>query len=403
MPGLEDLSDADLDALEAGDITRISDKGLFVLESAQAQQPQPSAKGRFLQAVDIARKPLQKVAEFGRRGAAEAQRRAEVLAEKKGLTGAIVGGIDATAAEFLLPQTELEAALLPLSIPGKAAKAAVKGTGKIAKAGPIAKLVGSLATVRTAIPERYTQYATADPIGLKTAPSIKEVASRYAEAFKQAGMRINSALFKRVTGSRFPPTETEVGKLQRMIDVALDKLKEGKLAEDEAFIARSAAASIERSEKFARGTGEYRRIVTGAKDDLDNFLENSSLPNIRALSRDYFRAVAKERFDHWLPQNKNLSPNALRSLLMTETGLAAAGALFTGQPGLAALGALHAASMSPKVVGAGLKAFGSARQSIMGTRPIARAAIPLTGTRAFRDKEDRNPEGFTLEQILGGR
>lgn len=251
-------------------------------------------------------------------------------------------------------------------------KPVLKGGVEVVKPGPGTQTAGSMVSASTGAAPRHASAVLADTSILgKETPSMAQVSKEYQAGLEKAGMSVNEPdWLKEITGSRFPPTETESGKLKGIVDKAMTKLADNTLEENEAFLARKAAATLARS-----GKQEWITPARAAMDQFDQLLESSTLPNIRDLSRRYFRAAAKEAFQSWLPLNKNMSPNALRTMIMAHLAATAAGAAAGGLPGAAVAAGLKMAAMSPKIVGGAIRgAAGIAGAAKVLTGPAARAA-----------------------------
>lgn len=312
-------------------------------------------------------KSIAAVGKFANKGNQEL---AGLMAEKGGVPGAVAGTVLGTASEFLLPQTEEGAGLSALSglagapasgaNPNRGISAAGPATPKVVRPGPIDKATGAAISVGTAIPVRYTSAVIADPTILSAeTPGMAQVSKEYQQVFQRLGIKFDSDLMKRLTNKRYFPGENQVGELNTIIDDTLTKVENWKpgmtpLDPAELFAGRSAAAAAKRSNMYATNKS-FRNFIDGAQQSLDDALENHGLPEIKALSTRYFRAVAKEQFEHIIPQNKNMSPNALRGLLIGKLLTDAGSELLAGNPGQAALAAVKAGLMSPVVVGGAIR------------------------------------------------
>jgi hypothetical protein len=280
---------------------------------------------------------------------------------------------------------------------------------KVVQPNGLEKLGGTVATATTGIPERYTQAVMADPSILDEAtPGTKEVGKMYSKAFAKGGVKVNSAELEKLVGDPFPPkTDTEYGKLKDIVLSVRDRMNtaqqlraqasglQNKLdaftkaastgpgtavtqeqaaqiseitdqiaklqdkadkvmpSDGQIFMGRSAAA------KLGKVTGPdaagFKSVARGLQDMFDKHLENTSIPELKGLSAKYFRAVAKEYFEPLLPQNKNLSPNALRSLMVLKQGANAVGNVAQGNYGEALGNVVQGAAMSPYMVAGAIK------------------------------------------------
>ena len=235
------------------------------------------------------------------------------------------------------------------------------GAEPLAKPNGWQKALGALMSAFNRVKKTPDQMASAiaNPQILSDAtPSTSQVSDMYKQAFEEAGMKIDDARYKFLTGSVWPLRPNQVGKAQNIVDMAFDAnnpeaLRDG-LTETEAFVARTAAAKI-RDSVTAATSPATQAVAQKRMDVLDNFLENSSLPQIRQLSRLWYMAKTKEALQEILPLNKNGSSNALSTILMGSQFKQAAENLAEGSPGKALGNALTGSLMSPYVGGLGIK------------------------------------------------
>lgn len=344
---------------------------------------------------------LQGIADIGK-FAQSGYEQAGQLIGKTGIPGAqTVGKLLPAATDLILPQSKAQVAMLPVMAAGEMASALSKtpqaieqAATKAVRPGPIAKGMGALMSITTAIPTRYTSAVAKDAsILADTAPTIEQVGKEYTALFDKLGMQYPSALLKKVTSRGYFPGENETGKLTALIEDANKKLEAGKLDPAGAFLARSAAAAIQRGNAAAKNMS-LAKYAGEAKNAMDNYLEQNGIPEIRELSTKYFRAVAKEYFQPLFPQNKNMSPNAIRSLIALKKAVVdPVSHIAQGQPLQAAGSALQGLAMSPLIVGGAVKTAGNliGNPNVQAKTTYAAMKIP-TALRRFLKKQVPQPD-----------
>lgn len=289
-------------------------------------------------------------------------------------TGALLGRMDPEAAMSVAPRGG--AMMSPGAIPEVAG---AKLAGGVVQPNTLQKIGGSVVTATTAIPERYTSAVMADPSILTTAETPAQVGKDYQAVFDKLGINYDSDFVKEISGKRYIPSENQASQGYKIVDDLLTKaegMKPGEMAPSEAFMGRSVAASLKRSNQYAVNP-TFKSVVDGAQHFFDNELEQSGFPEVKALGQRYFKAVAREHFESFLPQNKNLSPNALRSLVMLKLGGDALGQVAKGNWAGAAAKGLQSASMSPMVVGGAIRGLAVGPSISQSGIQAGRAALPL--------------------------
>jgi hypothetical protein len=132
--------------------------------------------------------------------------------------------------------------------------------------------------------------------------------------------------------------------LESLINKANKGLAEKNLGLQQALAARQATSNLLEMAKFGDPRQRANKAaLIGLKEQLDEYLE-TGLPGFRQATRGYFDANAREAFRSILPQNKNLSANALRGL--GGLSLLSAGAIMKAPFVLAG-----AAAFSPRATG----------------------------------------------------
>ena len=327
---------------------------------------------------------LDAIASGGRFANSGNQQLAQIMSDHGGLPGKAVGGTLSVASDYLLPQNRFGAAMMafPAAQKGIAAgksalgltQAAAAGT-KVVKPGAMANVGGAVLGASSATEPRLAAAVLADlDILTPKTPGTADVSKRYIEYFKSIGAKFDSDLIKKWADRDYLPDARETSRLETIVRDVTAAMKEGKTpSPEELFKARSAASAIQRTKANVRPN-----LVQWAKEKqsaFDDMLEKTGHGEIKELGRQWFRAVAKEAFEHILPVNKNMSPNALRSTLAGHLTAKAAEALAKGDGIAAATYAAQAATMTPKGVGLGIRAG----------RSLARPnAGPMVGSNIYR-------------------
>jgi hypothetical protein len=301
------------------------------------------------------------------------------------LAGAGVG----TAAEYLIPQNELGVLAMAPAL-GKlagsaerAAQEAQRASGKAAMLRPDLgdKTLGQMASARSAVRPEYASEAIADPsiLGDKTLPK-SEVSKMFQAYLNKMGAKVGPEKMKEFSGSMFPAGENEVGRLEKMTEGVLERIRAGEnVPLEDAFLARQAASRLTVSEK-AKRMPEMRRTAAKLEQEISDYMEKIGGGEVKELNRLWRRASIKEAFGHALPQNKNMSPNALRAFAMGQEFLNSGEALLNGDFGRAGMRALSGATMSPLILG----------QFIKGASPLGQAGAASTaGPLAEMFREDK--------------
>jgi hypothetical protein len=204
----------------------------------------------------------------------------------------------------------------------------------------LVRLGSQLMRSTSAVPEKYGKAVLENPAILTEAPSMKAASAMYKRAVN--GMK----------GAReFLADESKTGDLlasntdlESLINKANKGLAEKNLGLQQALAARQATSNLLEMAKFGDPRQRANKAaLIGLKEQLDEYLE-TGLPGFRQATRGYFDANAREAFRSILPQNKNLSANALRGL--GGLSLLSAGAIMKAPFVLAG-----AAAFSPRATG----------------------------------------------------
>lgn len=237
----------------------------------------------------------------------------------------------------------------------------------------IARAGARLMKATAGVPEKYGMAVINNP-DILTRAETREVAS---EVYKKAIGSLKGAAdyLKDKTGKLLMKS----GSAEDLVNDVAGKLESNAMPQlQEVLAARQANEFLLSAAKF--GNPEQRanlRNLMKFKEMADEYLE-AGLPGFKDASRGYFEANAKEAFSTILPQNKNLSPNALRTM----------GALATFSSGAwlhapyLMLGALPA---SPKLLGFGIR---GANQAVrLGESYAAQFAARIAAMKAVEAQQ----------------
>lgn len=234
------------------------------------------------------------------------------------------------------------------------------GAGGIARAAaPGLRKVGTQVLRATAgVPEREGAAVFRDPSILGRAGTVEEAAKAYKAGTGglSGGVEQSRALFRK---SYLNPEQAAN---------AFDEFWPMR----EAMTTEEMLTLRQRMSKAASETtykqGELKRVLLGNIDEIDKHLEGV-LPDWSGGKQAYREAKVAEQFKSWLPLNRNLSPNVLR----TWTAASAAGyGLAQGAPAMAAALPL----ISPKVWGYGIRAASAgAPVAAQGLDALTRIAL----------------------------
>lgn len=211
----------------------------------------------------------------------------------------------------------------------------------------LTKLGAQMIRATSAVPEKYGKAVLDNPEILSEAGTLMGARAVYKAAIKDMGGVRDFLQNKTGKVIASQPAITD------LINEAAPKIGTKTLALEEALAARQGISILLDAAKY--GNPEQRAnkaALVSLKNELDDYVE-VGMPGFKAANRGYFEANAKEAFSSWLPQNKNMSPNVLRSLGALSS-LGAASLLHA--PGLM----IAAAPMSPKATGLAIRGVSSA-------------------------------------------
>ena len=305
----------------------------------------------------------------------------------------MIGGTAAalgTAAEYAIPTNRLgvvAASAGPVaSMAGRGAKAAVKAGDKLKQANYGEKALAALVSGKTAVPYRQAETMVANSGRIPRGNMVPQANAAFGAELEKAGGSLGrSAGMKQLLGDPFPPRSDapEFGKLKNIVLKAEKALKDNKLTNEGAALARSAAARLEQSVDHA-----FSAVGSKFKNMFDDFLETKGAANMKGVARERYVAEVGKSFSQPMPLNQNMSPNKLRLGIMTTELLGIPAAIYAGQPELAAMLGASAGLSSPVVMREALKfglpaakfaAGGASKPSILGFALGADDMGQLTG------------------------
>lgn len=240
------------------------------------------------------------------------------------------------------------------------------GKSPVLQAGPLQKVGAGALTIESAMQPKYAQAIVADPSILsEKTKGLQDVRQMYSDYFKSKNYNMaDPQLFEDVFKSRYVPGESQASRMQGAVADVIDRLGPNApkpASPEEVILAKQALGRLQGT---AAAKTNPQLMAQYARDEgiLSDALEKSGDGKLKELDRMYFRANAKDAAEAMFPQNKNMSPNALRGYLMLNMAADSAGKLVTGHPLQAAFLGAKAAAMSP----------------YLATRAIAGSAAPIS-------------------------
>lgn len=217
---------------------------------------------------------------------------------------------------------------------GVAAKYAASNLAK-----PAVKVGSQIIRAATGTPERSAAAVLRDPGILSRALPVDEAGAAYAAS--TGGLKSGVEASREVFGKSHFSGEAIADKF----DELLPAIQNGTMDTQTALALRQRTMKAINDLPFNQK--ELGRLLSQNIDQLDAFLE-PKLPNWGAGKAGYRESMVAEDFNSWLPLNKNLSPNVLRT-----TAAIAAAAKSASEGKLLGLAAFP--FVSPKVWGLGIQ------------------------------------------------
>lgn len=302
--------------------------------------------------------------------------------------GAAARGIQRATQAAMSPETSTDPLEVVSDVSGASlAQGVGAGIGEVGVAAakavaPSAIKIGSqLIRVMTGTPEKQAAAALRKPSILSEAVTSAESSTAYEVFEKYTGLKGLRELIKGSGKATLP-----AAKLEKMVVGTANMVEAGaKVDPQQLYQASQAAAHLRLAAKYGE-PGAARAIesgiITNSKAVVDEALEKV-YPEYGALRLGNFEAKVREAFSHWLPQNKNLSPNVLRPF---SVGLGAMKAIESGNP----LPLLLAPAISPKIAGLVIRIAA-------GTAPAAKAGADVAIRDALQTAVD-NAEWYETRQ-----
>lgn len=223
------------------------------------------------------------------------------------------------------------------------------GAGAIGQAlRPSAIKTGSQAIrALTGVPQETAAKVLDDPSILSRAMGKKAAGEAYKAGV--GGLEAGAAGSRKLFGKSYLSPEKAADAFDELWPSA------GAMTDDEILTMRQVLSGAIKDTPYDQGS--LKRILIGNLKQVDDVLENR-LPDWSGAKQAYREYKIGEEFSSWLPLNKNLSPNVLR----TTAGMAAAG---SGIAGGSLLPAMALPAISPRAWGYGIRAASAISPSVM--------------------------------------
>ena len=354
---LKHLSNSDLEALQTRGLAGLSEEGLTHLalpdgygmpsgEPQQAlplaQQPTKSGPTQWTGEEEgiTPLTPVQTVAPLAKLGLEKAAEKSADVYAQGGTVGKIaggLGGIGALTAQEMIPANEAEVGAQFLG--GKALGALGKGIQALKTRGA-RKTMAQGFKAMAAIPEKSSMEVLADPSILKRALPVEEATANYVKTIP--GLKDVVSSLKQKMGTNIP----ELGDYKKLIDQTEQLAKSGQAGAQDILDGVQAINEFFKRKDFAKAPGVARQLGELKQGFID--LLDQANPGFKSANRALRESYIAQDFNTWLPQNKNMSPNVLRTLFSVHNLLQG----LSGNPSKLAAGL----SGSPKVIGKAIQA-----------------------------------------------
>lgn len=390
---LKHLSDSDLQALQTRGLAGLSDEGLthlalpddYGMPGGQPSLPltqQPTRPGptkwegneEGVQALTpvasvapLAKLGLEKVAEKG----ADIYNQGSLPA--KALGGAL--GIGALTAEGMVPNNEAD--VLAQVGASKLFGAVGKGIQTL-KGKPAQEAMASGFKAMAAIPEKSSLEVLADPDILNRALPVEEATENYVKTIP--GLKDVVSSLKQKMGTNIP----ELGDYKKLIDTVEKQSLNGEAGTQDILDGVQAINEYFKRKDFAKTPGIARQLGD-LKQNFIDLLEQAN-PGFKDANRSLREAYIAKDFSTWLPQNKNMSPNVLRTLFSVHNLLKG----INGDPTALAT----ALSGSPKLLGKAVQAGAFLGQDV--SLPGLGGLFGKAAVGGAEDAAGIAPEGATM-------
>lgn len=224
-----------------------------------------------------------------------------------------------------------------------------QGVGKALGAMvPSRKLAAQGMRVMTGVPEREGLAVLKDPSILSRAKSVEQAGKEYGES--TLGLKGGAEGARQAFGKSHLTADAAADKF----DEILPKIKDETLDLQTAFSLRQ--TTMDKLSDLPYNEKSMKRLLGQNVDTLDAYIE-ARLPEWSGARQAFRESKIAEEFGSWLPLNKNLSPNVLR----TTAAIAATGkGVMEGNP----IMSLALPAISPKVWGYGIRAGGAVAPAV---------------------------------------
>lgn len=236
--------------------------------------------------------------------------------------------------------------------------------------------------VMTGVPEREGLAVLKDPSILSRAKSVEEAGKDYAASLT-GGPVVGIESGAKGARKAFGKSHLSPDAVADKFDELLPHLQNGTIDLQTAFSLRQ--QTMDKLSDLPFNEKSMKKLLAENVDQLDEFIEGK-LPEWSGARKAFRESKIAEEFGSWLPLNKNLSPNVLRT---TASMAATAKGVMEGNPMLS----MALPAVSPKIWGYGIRAANSRAAGIAGqgaTRLGAQAGanqiFPSSTEEALRRK-----------------
>ena len=232
----------------------------------------------------------------------------------------------------------------------------------------------------TGVPVREATAVLKDPSILSRAKSVEEAGADYAASLT-GGPVVGLESGAKGARKAFGKSHLSPDAVADKFDELLPHLQAGTIDLQTAFSLRQ--QTMDKLADLPYNEKSMKKLLAENVDQLDEFIE-SKLPEWSGARKAFRESKVAEEFKSWLPLNKNLSPNVLRT----------AGALTAAAHGISegrVLPMLALPAVSPRVYGGAIRAAASPitrgivqGATRLGTQAGAGAIFPSSTTEALR-------------------
>lgn len=255
----------------------------------------------------------------------------------------VAAGVIPTFVGAQLPESGLQLGIEVLTLGG------ARFVGKaiqLAKTPTARKFIAQLVKATSVVPERTVLEVLKNPKILSGTETTANALKNYVRSLSAGKEKVISASEFIAKRKKVPiPKDAD---FEKLLGESLEKLRAGTATPQDALNAHQSITRILGSREF-RKTADLREILA-TKEEILNLLDQT-FPKFKKANRRVREAYIREEFNSFLPLNKNLSPNALRSLIAMRNVSIGVLALSGGDPRVGATLLAGAIAMSPKAAG----------------------------------------------------